>query len=362
MHGSLALKIEPHAESATSGGPESSSKPEISLDSVRPRPYRWILHPVADLLLSCGGLVWILFAFHWCIAAPTKNVLLLQTLAIVSILGTHGFGETHIAATLMKVFGSLSTRQKFHRQTTVWVAIFACLGLAGLFIPGVTPWMTRAYLILVAQHFTAQTYGLALLYCYKNQYTLDNVDKTVIRWLLNFTALYAVARQLTFKEWNANGFLAQQVPWFTLPGWIFNIIAVALVATGLLSIILIVKRAVTAGQLMPLPAILTIFTGIAMFVATRDQVGILFLYLPAFYHGSQYVVLTLATHLKEKGLPDGIPTTEIYRACSSPAALKYLGMLLLMACAIYIGLPRMLEEIGFAYTLSFATVFLVFNL
>jgi hypothetical protein len=326
-------------------------------------PYKWIVHPAVDIFLCCGGAVWLHFTAHYFFAAPMSKIAVLQALAIFSVLGTHMLGETHIAATLTRIYGSARSRQKFQTYTLGMMFVFAMLGVAGLVFPNITPLLAKAYLLLIAQHFTAQTYGIVLLYCYKSGYQLSMNDKFVLRWLLNITALLAIVRQFTYRQYNGTGFLAQPVPfWGPLPESVVYSVNALLLVLIMAFAGMLAKNVWRNRQLMPLPAVLTLVTGVAIFAVGRDQSGIIFLYAPAFYHGSQYVALSLAYYLKDRGLPADIPAWEISKACIQPVALKYMGLLLLVASAIYIALPRLLEEFGIKYTVAFATIFLVFNL
>jgi hypothetical protein len=325
--------------------------------------YGWILHPAIDLMMCCGGLVWLLFAFHNFLVLPLHNEKLTALMSLLVIIATHALSETHTSATLFRAYATTETRKRYSLYTK-WAALAcAALALAGLFIKGFTPVMAKVYMLWVVQHFTAQTYGLCLLYCYKNNYKLGDRDKLVLSGLLNLTAAYAIIRQLTYKEWNGNGFLAQTIPfWGPLPEWICtaSMYSVVLAAAAFVAITAI--KFAKERQILPLPAAFMLLTGVSIFVVGRDIAGVLWLYVPAFFHGAQYVVVTCAHHLKEKGLPEGTAPSEMWRLLSSPTALKYLGSLLGAAVIIYIGVPRLLQDCGFDYTLTFATIFCAVNL
>jgi hypothetical protein len=162
----------------------------------------WILNGPIDVLLSCGGLVWILFALHAASTLCGRPGLTAQPLfALLVIIGTHALSETHTVATLARAYKDEETRRRFSLQTR-WFALLAAVSIvAGLAFKEVTPFLSKIYLLWVVQHFTAQTYGLALVYCFKSGYRLALWEKRCIAWLLNATALMTIVRQLTFKEW-----------------------------------------------------------------------------------------------------------------------------------------------------------------
>jgi hypothetical protein len=314
-------------------------------------------------LFCCGGLVWLLFVAHYFIATPLHDTHLLEALAIAAVLGTHTLGETHTVATLVRVYNKEDSRQRFSLYTH-WAALaFGALALAGLFVPGVTAIMAKIYLLWVVQHFTAQTYGLFLLYCYKNNYTLNKLEKNVLFVLMNTTAAFAILRQLTYKEWSANGFLGQKIPfWGPIPPSLLHMVAIALALIVVAFTLLVLRKAITQKQVIPLPAALLVFTGLLIFVVAKPVTGILWLYVPAFYHGSQYLVLTSAAYFKEKRLPDSTNQAQLVSMFLQSEGLRYHAFLILGAVFLYIGVPRLLQEFGFDYALTFATIFTVVNL
>ena len=323
----------------------------------------WIVNPAIDLLFCCGGLVWILFAVHFAFAQHLTGGPLVASLALSAVIGTHVLGETHTVATLTRVYKSKETRTQFALYTN-WAALaLSALALAGMFIPGVTPILAKIYLIWVAQHFTAQSYGLALLYCYKSNYFLSAKEKNVLWLLMNSTAAFAILRQFTYKEWNPDGFLAQRIPfWGPLPEWIIQSCLAVVITSALLLVFFTMKKLLIEKRWMPLPAVLMIATGILIFMCGRQATGLLFLYVPAFYHGSQYLVLSASYYLKDRDDSAKMATLPMGERMLQSTGLKYFGFLLLGAIAIYIGAPRLLEEFGFTYSLSFATIFCAINL
>lgn len=306
--------------------------------------------------------MWLLFAFDRLVMEPANNISLFYAMGLCTILSTHALSETHIAATLARVYKSPERRQQFSLYTH-WAALCcALLGIAGLFVQGMTPLLAKIYMLWIPQHFTAQTYGFVLMYCYRAGYRLSALQKNTLRVLFTATALFAALRQLTYKSWNPDGFLAQRLPfWGPLPEWMIQVCAGVLIMSAVLTTLLVVRTAVADGRSMPLPAILTLITGVLIFVVGRNVAGELWVYVPAFYHGSQYVVLSIVYFLREgrdRAAVAGTTSSDLFGS----SGLRYQGLLLLLAIAIFIGLPRMLGEIGVDYTLAFAIVFVCFNL
>jgi hypothetical protein len=217
--------------------------------------------------------------------------------------------------------------------------------------------MAKIYLIWVVQHFTAQTYGITLLYCYKGGCRLTAIEKRVIALVLYAAGAVAVVRQFTMPEFAGNGFLAQHIPYVQLP-MVVNDIAVGqmCVAAGGF-IIMVLSRLVRQSAPIPLPALLTLITGVVIYLPSRDLSGIIWLYVPALYHGSQYIVLTLVHYLKETGRSQRADANELWSLARTECGIKYAGFLLLAGLFIFVGLPRLLQELGCDYTTAFASVF-----
>src|SRR5262249_2291634 len=155
------------------------------------------------------------------------------------------------------------------------------------------------------------------------------------------TAAFAIIRQCTYRDWSANGFLGQTVPfWGPLPEWVFYSCGWLLGLSLIVLCYLIVRRAALKGQVMPLPALPILATGFLIFVLNKQSTGTLWLYVPAFYHGSQYLVISTAYYLNEKRM-ESRERVEVDR---SRDGMRYYGFLLLAAGFIYVGVPRFLQE------------------
>ena len=326
------------------------------------RPYGWILSPAIDLLFSCGGLVWLFFGLHYFVFGSQSRELGAQALLVLVILGTHLLSETHNIATLQRIYKDNEEKEKFSFYTDRLA--FVCIGLAfvGLTYPPAASIFTKIYLVWVSQHFTAQTYGLALLYCYKRNYQLSSFEKKLFLMLMQATTMFAIVRQFTYYDWGGGQFLGLDIPfWGPLPEPIFVGTSCVLAVLALSFLGVIIKKAIFQRQIFPLPAFLLTMTGILIWVFGKEATGTLWLYVPAFYHGSQYLVLSTAYYLKEKGLPEGIPSPKIASALIQPAGMKYFGFLVLVACFLYIAIPRVLEQVGVPIDLSFASIFCAVN-
>jgi len=326
---------------------------------------RWLVNPAIDLLLCCGGLTWLLVAAHLILNKfdQTANAAIMLTACIAPLI--HGFSEPHIAATLTRLFGNSDTRRRFSFHSIVLPLLGCFLVAAGLFVKGFVGGLLKLYLIWLTQHFAAQSYGLVLLYCYKNQYTLTKFDKRLMNTLLNSAALLVVVRQLGNPDYAINDFLGQRMPhWGTMSALLEPFCTIVLQAMVALFVGRCLARYCISGKCLPLPALMIITTSITMFVAGYELFGVFWMYAPAFFHAAQYLVLTLAGHLKR--CADLDVTKEKASLLSENVALerglRYYAILLLISVGIFVILPALLHLLGFSYQLAFANVFCVVSL
>lgn len=346
---------------ALSGATVKKSQAEpVTLGQNESNP--WILNAPIDLLLSCGGLVWLFFGLHYFILGHAAQNSATQVLLLVVILGTHLLSETHNVATLVRVYKDTPTRNAFSFYTKNVALLCACLAMLGLCIPEATSIFVKIYLLWVSQHFTAQTYGLALLYCYKRNYYLNANEKNVFWLLMQSTMAFAVIRQLTYPDWGGGKFLGVSIPfWGPLPVQFSEAAGIILVLMSLLFLGVIARKALLERKIFPLPALMLTATGVLIWVFGKDVTGTLWLYVPAFYHGSQYLVVSTAYYLKEQGFVQNIPSVKIVSLLTQSPALKYFASLILIASFLYIALPRILEQLGVDYALAFAAIFSTIN-
>lgn len=327
-------------------------------------PYGWILHPVFDAFFVCGGMLWVFFAFHYFVlGGHLSGAPAAQGLYVMVAVLTHVFADAHIVATGWRLAHAPKSQESFLFYTRIWPTI--CLGLfaAGILHPAVTPILVKLSLFWVIQHFMAQSYGIALIYCYKRGYILSAFEKSVFHTVMNLTAAYAILRQLVYPAWGERTVVFTKVPfWGPLPEWTMVVCSGALIGAGALLVLLLVRKAMVQRQVMPLPAIAVALTGVLIHVWGSDLAPTVWIYAPIFYHGSQYLAISLAWDLKSKGLPEGVPTSRIASVAFGPAGLRYMALVVGAGIVLYVGVPRILEEAGIAtYTLGIATAYGALN-
>jgi hypothetical protein len=323
-------------------------------------PSPWILNPAIDLMFCCGGLLWLFFLFHNVVPLlPGDQIGLLL---LVSVAGTHILSETHTAATLVRLHSSVDT-QKHLRSYVKYVSIIcALIAIVGLATPALTPILAKIYFVWIVQHFMAQSYGITLIYCYKRNYSLSNIERKILKFLFDATIVYAIARQFTYPEWGSDNFLGKPLPYFQLlPGWFCAGLAGIVQFAALAFVCMVIAKFIRERKMLPLPAALLMVTGISIFLIPKSIASSLWLYVPAFYHGCQYLVVATSFRLKEQGLPENVSAHQLSHMLLRSSNLQYWGQLFMIAIFIYIGVPRLLNQVGVDFVTAFATIFCVIN-
>ena len=315
-------------------------------EPVSDNAYGWILHPVLDLLFCCGGIVWIFFVLHYFGFGADSISKPAQVMIALASLGAIGLSETHVMGTIARAYKG-ENFEKYAPQTKIAAVACIILAIIGCIYPVLVPVLLKIYLLFVAQHFTAQTFGLTMLYCAKRKYYLNTLEKRVLATLMQSTMCVAVLRQLTFREWSGENLLGFALPfWGALPEWICHAAEFVVVGAAVALLIVITNKWKTQKKIIPLPAAMIIITGVSIFLAGKNVSQTLWIYVPALFHGSQYICISLALHLKEKGLPEGVPPSQISSLITEPVALRYLGMLLIGALVFFQLLPFLAGQIG----------------
>ena len=346
------------ARSSTNIEADLSTTPVGIESETAVQNYRWIINPGLDLLFCCGGIVWLLFAVHYFLIGSKSLSIPAQTLISISAIGTIFLGETHTVASFVRLYKDEEFRARFPVLSTWGVIGFSALALSGCLIPQIPPVMAKLYLLIVAQHFTKQSYGIILLYCLKRNYKMQNWDKNILAALMQATMVFAIIKQFTYHAWSGDTFLEQRIPfWGPLPEPIFFLSAYVLAITLAAFFIRVCYRFVARGEHFPFPAAALTVTSVLIFTLGKEMTGTIWLYVPAFFHGSQYLTVTTSVYMKEQGITGALPRNEIRSPLLHKNTIQYFGFLVIAGVALFIGLPRILEQFGFNYAMAVCSIF-----
>jgi hypothetical protein len=301
----------------------------------------WIISPTIDCLFVCGGLFWLLYGLHLFALGQTNHSQQLTLLAAVSNLGFLFVSETHTVSTIFaldKENGAATIRNML-----LPLLLFS-IGILCFFIPALPAVLLKIYLLWVPQHFLAQTRGIFLLYCLKAGLEITATKRF---WLLTTTRLtmfYWMAVLLTDYKQGPTEFLMVRLPdWGILPTWVASSLLVLSFLSILVFTLSFLPRSLKGAKqkLPPAHAIAMLFTSLLLFLLPRERLDDIWLYAPAYFHGSQYLCLVYAR------IKDSKPFI----------AFTMLPLALLCAVAVFAGLPLLISKFNVPLITALAVVF-----
>jgi hypothetical protein len=300
---------------------ENSSKQ----DQQSTGSYPWILSPVLDYLFCCGGMMWLLFIIEKLGVDPSNtkssaSVLLAAVIGLGSVLIT----EAHGPATLVRAFASRTTPQSVKVATIVWAVILFVVAAMAVHNIALAQIFTKVTLVWLIQHYTAQTYGVIIIYCMKRDYKLSNAERISLQWLLRSLMLFVIVRMFTYYEYgHLDNFLGLRIPFYgPLPLWCLLSMQFLFTVSIIVFLCHMVAHYIRDKQFLPMPALVSIISVAMVTLSLRNA---FFALGVTFYHASQYLAVTYSYYLKEKAEEKGRPVHgNILREFITPASLIYL--------------------------------------
>ncbi|HEY9757408.1 MAG TPA: hypothetical protein V6C97_19725 [Oculatellaceae cyanobacterium] len=313
---------------------------------------QWILSRRMDLLFICGGLLWIIFFVFYPFTFGFYQKDSLTTL--ITFAGALLFADAHNAATILRLIEEPGLAKSHPIVSFALPCAFALTGVAllchnSLLSPAIT-----LYLILVAQHATAQAYGITMIYLRKSGLTLSSWQVRLVRWTFHSMMIAAIVHQFSpGAPVRSMGIDTVYYPLFDLTTPVVVDALAVVVACTMFGVLMYECRKAKV-ELHPGAAILTLST---LAVFTLGQAHQLALALaPAFLHGSQYLAVTTSLYLKQ--LKDD-PSCTASGKFEELAA--HYGKLLSIGLALYFVLPYGITRLGFSNVEALAVVFLMVN-
>lgn len=335
------------------------------------RPYPWIIGPAIDYLFVCGGAVWIVVLINYLLIG-TEMPLIKDNPRHMVLLGIlyvtqHVFFDAHNIATHWRLWGSPEDREAFKFYRT-WL-LYAAFGIfiLAFVVRELIGALIFLYVVVVFWHYAMQSYGIAMIYFAKRNYILTGREKEIFRVLMYVLSAYVLVRFFTVQDvYPYNPFGAAQPFWMPIKGQaaevVLDVCTGSLALFGLAFAFIVVRKLFVDKQLLPLPVVMLLAVIVAL-AFTTNSVNLLFwVYIPVFYHATQYLAVSLSYYLKERGLPDGVSPHQMAQEAWKWPALNYLGKVILIGCSLYVILPHLLSLVDLAgYEEMLALVFVVVN-
>jgi hypothetical protein len=320
---------------------------------------RWILNGPLDLFFVCGGAMWLLLIV--CTVADVLGSHVGYAFSsFVLLSGALVFADSHNAATIVRFIDEpgLAARHPY-------VSILLPLLMVALLLPQILgnpqhlEIAVQAYLILIAQHVTAQAYGITMIYLRKSGLELSTRQVQVIKMAFTAMMISGIARQLSP---GTSSFMGGQLSHLEIvPGFVAFAVGFAACIFFVIMFGMLSRQAHKSGVRLHPGAMLLAVNTLLLYTIV-PAVGLLALLAPAFFHGTQYLAVTTAHAMKSH--PNDL-------AASAPAVVAsklftgdnvfYWTKVLSLGAVLYMVIPMLLSKLGFSATTAMAAVFCTVN-
>lgn len=331
----------------------------------------WFFNAPVDLLVCCGGLLWMIVGVHSFVSFPYHRAPLLfspesspgeQALFFLLYAGAFLVSYPHNLATFVRVYGTKASFQKYKLCAVVTPLLTVLLLIGAVIQPELIAWYVRVTVIWNIQHWVAQSYGLGMLYCSRANFNLSKIEKKLWWIACQLLILWAGVKILAFPESQAMRYFGIPVlPIAFASEEVFQFTELICLGSWAIIAAVLARGWVKAKQMPPLAVIvlyITIFRITTMsFAANLD----IWLFALPLFHGLQYLVLTTKYYAKEHGVIHS-PGTSFWKSIvSSKVMRRYYGGLVAAGGAVYLGGPQLLRLFGLPVENATALVFLLFN-
>jgi hypothetical protein len=274
------------------------------------RPY--FVSPLFDSLFVCGGAVWLLFLITLCVNSQTSNSHQIQFLYQLSALGAVFLSACHSLATPVLEAGERSAYVSSYAASKPGLYLLAAIAIALLVLSSdaylklpLIAVLCKYYLLLVPYHFLFQVKGIFLIYCRRVGGRLSGKWRRRLDFLMHMTALYWVAFLLSAGQQAGQTFLFLDLPVWPIFADSFVAVArlfvcacaicycICLCFVGRLKLNNKGNKANKANKATKVPwiALLLLVSGLAFFLLPVWCINDLWLFVPSFFHGLQYLIV-----------------------------------------------------------------------
>lgn len=258
----------------------------------------YIVNPLFDLFFICGGNVLLLLSLS--LASPAIQ----EATPIIIFFGTYMLAQPHLGASLARLYES--SESILSRPFLSMIIPVVLIGTTVQALPNLSGHiniLSLVYLLFIGHHVLAQSYGIFLVYCARSNVNLSANERLLLKAILHSSVATAIVAQFTTDFHNRlslSGTAGSNalLPFLPLPVFIFT--STVLVILSLAFFCFQMNRFYSGQRVVPFAAILTISTAILLLIVAFSVGPTLWTFTPAFYHGSQYLAITMAHRFKMK--------------------------------------------------------------
>jgi hypothetical protein len=280
--------------------------------------------------------------------------------AFVLLGGALIFADSHNAATIVRFIDEPGLAARHPYVSILLPVLMTVLVLPPLLgSPKYLEIGIHAYLILIAQHVTAQAYGITMIYLRKSGLELSGREILVIKIAFTAMMISGIVHQLSPGSSFIMG--AQITHFEILPNYVSFFAASGAVICFVVMLGMLSRQAQTSGKKLHPGAVLLAANTLLLYTI-GPSVGLLALLAPAFFHGTQYLAVTTAHAMKPQpnDSDGGAPAAVAPKLISAENTL-YWTKVFSLGAVLYMVIPMMLSKLGFLPSAAMAAVFCAVN-
>lgn len=316
---------------------------------------RAFVHPIFDLMVIGGGLSLVSVAILWPIsrakAIDSVDGYTQATIPILFLLSN----SAHFAASTVRLYAKPGSFKALPFLTMMFpLATIAVTTITILFAGALGPHLNTLYLTWSPYHYSAQAYGLAMMYCYRSGVQLSGGQRRLLWWSCMSTFALTMIKEPAF----GSGI------WWVVP-WSWASRQGAIVGAfpwvkGAISVLAFALPAALFGWMrargkpgVPLIGFMAVLANASWFV--------IFPFLQALtwatvFHGLQYLAIVCVFHVKDR-----MAETGNRHGWAWHSAVFY-GSCLGLGYALFGCWPAAYEALGFQYAASVSLTTAAINL
>jgi hypothetical protein len=312
---------------------------------------RALVSPAFDYLLIGGGLS--LLVSLVVILDPTGTVMSLFALdgATVGGYATVAYfilfsNSAHFASSTVRMYTMEGHAEAWPFLTMAFPLVIVGVLMLGMLVPGdVGPHLQALYLTWSPYHYAAQSYGLAVMYCYRSGCLLNLEDKRLLRVVamlpFAFSFLVQTGGGRTGLPWLMPFDLMGQPWWQSVVSVIEPTLTVAVFA---LPLWLMWRLSRSATGPMPLISLLIVLSNAVWWFVLAPINAFL---LATVFHGIQYLSVVIIFHVRDqRARPDNTHGTLWH-------VLTFYGACFVLGYGLFHVAPQAFVLLGFGVVESF---------
>jgi hypothetical protein len=255
---------------------------------------RTFVSPVFDLALIGGGLS-LLFGV---VLHASGLRFGMADLSLVMLFGNFA----HFASSTVRLYSKPDALRTLPRTLTLWLPIAVLLLFTGVLLHA--GWLVRyifaVFVIWSPYHYSAQTYGLAMMYAYRSDCALTDAQKRAVWWACLVPFLWSLLRPDAGVAPILHGLGFRSVPTFEQVRWSTSLLLSAL--SLLTPVVVILRLKARAGVTLPLMSVMIVMTN-AIWWTFFNYINAM--WWAAVFYGVQYLAIVTIFHVKERVRAEG---------------------------------------------------------